>query len=196
MFHDIPDSITTVMADLEGRDARDRADGTPRLERLRQVPRDTGRFLALTIASAPPGPAVEVGTSAGYSALWLALGCRASRRRLTTYEILPAKAALARATFAAAGVEDVVDLVEGEFVLLDEPGAVAFAFVDAEKDVYLAAYERLIGRLQPGALLLADNVLSHAEELADFVARVDGDPRVDAVTVPIGKGVLLARRLP
>lgn len=113
MFHDIPAEALDRMRELERRDAEDRSDGTPRLERLRQIPQETGRFLALWAASAPDGPCVEIGTSAGYSALWLALACRATGRTLTTFEVLPQKAALARETFSRAGVEDVVRLIEG-----------------------------------------------------------------------------------
>lgn len=102
MFHDIPAPVAAQMAALERRDAADRADGTPLLERLRQIPPETGRFLAVMAATAPDGPVDEVGTSAGYSTSWLTLAVRATRRRVTTFELLPTKAARARETFAAA----------------------------------------------------------------------------------------------
>lgn len=196
MFSSLPAAITQRMRELEERDERDRSDGTAHLERLRQIPPETGRFLAILCASSPAGSVVEVGTSAGYSSLWLALACRATARRLTTYEVLPAKAALARETFAAAGVGDVVDLVEGDFLAhLDDLGEVAFCFLDAEKDVYDAAYAAVVPRLVSGGLLVADNVISHASTLQPLVDAALADPRVDAVVVPIGKGELLCRRL-
>ena len=89
MFHEIPEPILRKMVALESRDAADRLDGTPRLDRLRQIPPETGRFLALLAASAPDGAWIEIGTSAGYSALWLVLACRATGRILTTFEVLP-----------------------------------------------------------------------------------------------------------
>lgn len=95
MFHHIPTSVQERMDYLEAIDARDRTDGTPRAQRMRQVPPETGRFIALLAASAPAGAHLETGTSAGYSALWLALACRETGRRPTTFEALPAKAALA-----------------------------------------------------------------------------------------------------
>ncbi|MDE3064569.1 MAG: class I SAM-dependent methyltransferase [Acidobacteriota bacterium] len=183
------------MRELEGRDARDREDGTAQRERLRQVPPETGRFLAILCALSPPGRVLEVGTSAGYSTLWLAMACRATGRRLTTYEILPAKAALARETFAVAGVEDVVDLVEGDFLArVEDVADVGFCFLDAEKDVYEAAYAAVVPRLVSGGVLVADNVISHREALGPLVDLAEADPRVDAVVVPIGKGELLCRR--
>lgn len=69
MFHDIPPVILDQMRRLESIDTRDRLDGTPHPQRLRQIPPETGRFLALLAASAPPGQVLEVGASAGYSAL-------------------------------------------------------------------------------------------------------------------------------
>ena len=185
------------MRELEAIDGRDRKDGTPRLERLRQVPPETGRFLAITAASAPPGAWVEIGASAGYSAMWLALAARERGARLVTFEILAAKARLARETFARAGVGDVVELREVDAIAgLEAFDAVSFAFLDAEKEVYLRCWEALSARLVPGALVLADNVISHRDEMADFLAAVAVDPRIDSVVVPIGMGVLLARRMP
>ena len=83
MFHDIPEPIIRRMRYLEEIDARDRIDGTPRMERLRQIPPATGRFIALLAAAAPGGRIVEIGASAGYSTLWLALG--AGRSSLSSY---------------------------------------------------------------------------------------------------------------
>ena len=183
------------MAELEARDAADRLDGTAHLARLRQVPRETGEFLALLCAAAPPGPAIEIGTSAGYSTMWLALACRQSARRLTTYEVLAEKVELARATMALAGIEDVVEVVHGDFRGdAARWHGVGFCFLDAEKDVYDACYDLVVGAMAPGGLLVADNVISHAAVLEPFVTRVLTDDRVDAVVVPIGKGELVARR--
>src|SRR6202140_321656 len=116
MFNDLDANVLEVMRELEERDKRDRDDGTPHLERLRQITPDTGRFIALWAASAPAGATIEIGTSAGYSALWLAQACRISGRTLTTFELLPEKAKLARATFARTRVTDVVQLVERDFL--------------------------------------------------------------------------------
>jgi len=114
MFLDTPEPILARMRYLEEIDARDRSDGTTRMKRLRQITPEVGRFVALLAAGAPPGRNVEIGTSAGYSTLWLALACREVGRRITTFEILDEKAELARQTFEAADLWDVVDLVHGD----------------------------------------------------------------------------------
>ncbi len=195
MFHAIAPEILERMHELERRDEADRADGTPRLERLRQIPEETGRFIALWAASAPEGAVIEIGTSAGYSALWLSLACRATGRRLTTFELLANKAAMARQTFSRAGVDDLVTLVEGDFLdHAERIGPVGFCFLDAEKEAYAACYDAVVPLLVPGGLLVADNAINHRETLQEMIDAALGDERVDALVVPIGKGELVCRR--
>ncbi|MCB0044706.1 MAG: O-methyltransferase [Caldilineaceae bacterium] len=196
MFHSIPERVQARMDELERIDARDRVDGTARLRRLRQISPETGRFLALLAAMAPAGDCLEIGTSAGYSTLWLSLACRLRGSIITTFEVLEEKAALARQTFAAAGVEDVVRFVHGDARdYLPDYAHLAFCFLDAEKDIYQPCYDIAIPRLVSGGILAADNVISHGAELAPFVAGVLEDPRVDATIAPVGKGILICRKL-
>lgn len=200
MFHEIPAEMAAEMKRLEAIDARDRVDGTPHLQRLRQIPAETGRFLALLLASAPARKVpkervIEIGTSAGYSTLWLALACRATGRTITTFEVLPEKVELARATFATAGVEDVVTLIHGDARQhLAEYEDIAFCFLDAEKDIYRDCYELVVPNMVPGGLFLADNAVSHGQVLQPVIDQVLADKRVDAMVAPVGKGLLLARK--
>jgi len=196
MFADIPDKIKAQMTRLEEIDRRDRIDGTPHLERLRQIPPETGRLLAILAASAPAGRLIEIGTSAGYSTLWLALACRNANTRITTFEILDPKIALARETFQKAGVEDVVDLVGGDAKdHLADVADISFCFLDAEKDRYQEFYDLVIPGMVSGGLFIADNVISHTDQLSQFIEYARDDKRIDAVIVPIGKGVLLCRKI-
>ena len=195
MFHEIPADTLERMHELERRDEADRTDGTSRLQRLRQIPPEPGRFLALWAASAPGGTLLEIGTSAGYSALWLSLACRATGRTLTTFEVLPQKAAIARETFSRAGVNDFVRLVEGDFLdHAEEFDRVGFCFLDAEKEAYQACYEVVVPRLVPGGVLIADNAINHRQTLQPMLDAALVDERVDAVIVPIGKGELVCRK--
>ncbi len=196
MFHTIPEAVRERMAHLEAIDAADRTDGTPRAQRLRQIPPETGRFLALWAAMTPPGEWIEIGTSAGYSTLWLALAARAAGAHITTYEVLPEKVRLARETFVLAGVDDVITLVHGDARhALSGDRRIAFCFLDAEKEVYADCYEAVIPRLVPGGVLIADNAINHRATLQPMLDRALNDPRVDALIVPIGKGELVCRKV-
>lgn len=183
------------MRSLEARDREDRADGTPRLQRLRQIPHETGKFLALLAAGAPEGEIIEVGTSAGYSTLWLALAAASRGRGVKTFEVLPEKAELARKTFHLAGVEQTVELFPGDARHhIEKFDRIAFCFLDAEKEVYGDIYELVVPRLVKGGLLVADNAINHREVLQPMLERALADERVDALIVPIGKGELVCRK--
>jgi len=196
LLHTVPREILERMRYLEQLDAQDRQDGSSLLQRLRQIPPETGKFLVLVAASAPPGTYLEIGTSAGYSTLWLALACRELGRRLTTFEVLEEKVRLARETFRSARVEDVVDLVLGDArEYLHNYTDVSFCFLDAEKNQYLECYEALIPNMVSGGLLVADNAISHQDPLKPFLDRALGDKRVDSLIVPIGKGELVCRKI-
>ena len=195
MFHDIPEPVAARMAELKERGVRDRADGTPRMQRLREVPEGVGRFLAILAAGAPAGRWIEIGTSSGYSTLWLALAAREAGARVTTFEILEWKVELARETFALAEVEDVVELVHADVRAgLAAVEGVSFAFLDSEKEDYLELYELVVPKLVPGGLLVADNVADFHDEVQPMLDRALADERVDAVVVPFLTGQLLARR--
>jgi predicted O-methyltransferase YrrM len=196
MFHNLPEKVLKRMQELEAQDALDRGDGTPKLQRLRQIPPVTGKFLALLCAGAPQGRVLEVGASGGYSSLWLWLACRERGDQLTTFEVLDEKVARAEETFRAAGISDQIQLIHADArESISGYGSVAFCFLDAEKDIYLDIYEKVVPNLVPGGLLAADNAINQAEALAGFLARAETDVRVDALVVPIGKGVLVCRKL-
>ena len=196
MFHDIPQAVLDRMEYLQELDARDRTDGTPRLQRLRQIPPEAGKLIALLAAGAPSGQYVEIGTSAGYSTLWLALACRAAGRRIRTFELLEEKIAIAHETFRLAGVGDVVELVAGDARrYLQRYEDISFCFLDAEKDHYDGCYELVIPNMIEGGLYVADNVISHKKILESWVDKILKDKRVDSLVVPVGSGLLVCRKV-
>ncbi len=195
MFHNIPKAITERMQVLEEIDARDRQSGAGRLERLRQIPAETGKFLALLAAVAPPGKIIEIGTSAGYSTMWLSLACRMTGTKITTFEVLEKKVALANETFQSAGIGDIVTLVHGDARQhLSDCREVAFCFLDAEKDVYQSCFDLVVPNMVSGGLLIADNAESHYQDLKPFLDKALSDKRLDSTILPVGKGELLCRK--
>ena len=192
MFHVIPESIEKRMRYLENLDRQHRQEDAPTRVRLRQVPRETGKFLAMLASLAPKGAYLEIGTSGGYSALWLSLACRLKGTHLQTYEVSETKVELAQETFRLAGVEDVVRLVHGDArEHLPKHKEIAFCFLDAEKEIYAECYDGLVPNMVTGGILVADNVISHKEILGEMVERALGDPRLDALVIPIGSGELV-----
>jgi predicted O-methyltransferase YrrM len=196
MFHEIPEAMLARMRELEALDARDRTDGTPRSRRLRQIEPEGARFIAIVAAAAPSGTWIEVGTSAGYSTMWLALAARERGARIVTFEVDEHKIPHAQETFRRAEAGDVVELVHGDARdFLPNAENLGFCFLDAEKEVYLDCFELVVPRLKPGGILIADNVISHRDELQPLVERALADERLDAVVVPVAKGELLCRRV-
>lgn len=195
MLSKIPEAILRRMKYLEEIDAKDRQDGTERMDRLRQIPPESGEFIALMAASAPVGDILEIGTSAGYSTLWLALAARERNCKVITFELLEKKVELAKQTFVEAEVGDVVTLIADDALNhIEKYSGAAFCFLDAEKEVYGACYKEVIPVLASGGILIADNVISHQKDLQPWVDEVLQDSRVDALVVPIGKGLLLCRK--
>ncbi len=196
MFHDIPEEIISRMKYLERLDAEDRLDGTPRMERLRQIPPETGKFICILAATAPEGVCLEIGASAGYSALWISLACRLNKRKLTTFEILPDKIKLAKDTFNVTNLLDTVELIEGDALdHISDYDNISFCFLDAEKEVYGECYDLIVPNLVKGGILVADNAINHYETLKPMLEKALADKRLDALIVPIGKGELVCRKV-
>jgi len=195
MFHNIPELVIRRMRYLEGLDSKDRVNGTPRMERLRQIPPETGKFLAILAASAPEGQILEIGTSAGYSTLWIALACMKRNIKIKTYEILEKKIQIAKETFRESKMEKYIELIEGDALnYLTTEKNVSFCFLDAEKEIYEECYDLIIPNLIQGGLFVADNAINHYETLKPMINKALSDKRVDAMIVPIGKGELLCRK--
>ncbi len=129
---------------------------------------------------------LEIGASRGYSTIWLAAGARLSGGRVTSLEADPLKCDAWRRNIADAGVE--AELVEGD-AFQSLPRAADVVFLDAEKDDYerLFAVER--PALEPGALVVADNVISHPDPLAAYSAARQADPALESVTLPLDRGL-------
>lgn len=193
----VPPPVRAVMAELEAIDRADRVDGTPKARRLRAISPEVGRFLLTLALGVGARLIVEVGTSGGYSTLWLAVAARQHGGRVVTFEIDPAKVALARRSIERAGLADTVEvrLGDGGTGLAEFEARADLVFLDAEKEEYERFLEPAIRALRRGGLLVADNLHSHAEDLAGFREAALGHPALTGLVVPIGRGELIAVRL-
>ena len=188
MFHDISENMQQVMRALEDQVARDQPS-------LRSVSEDVGRCLSLLALSAPPGAFLELGSSGGYSSLWLSLAARARGVTLTTVDLNEKKVALARENISRAGAADVVEVFHGDaFDFANRFDSIAFCFSDIEPpELNAKIYEIIVPRLVPGGWIVVDNVTSPRFQ-KQFIERAHNDPRVDCVLLPFPKGDLICRK--
>ncbi len=192
MFHDIPQKILSRMTYLEELDSRDREDGTPLSHRLKQISPEIGKFLAINARFAPIGHFIEIGTSAGYSTLWLSLAVKEREQVITSFEVMIEKYNLALETVKVTGTQEWIDLKFGNAKEhIHHLQDIAFCFLDAEKEDYKEYYNQVIPRMVQDGIFLADNVISHYEVVKPMLDIALQDPRVDALIIPIGKGILM-----
>jgi predicted O-methyltransferase YrrM len=190
----LDDRVRAVLERLEREDAAEREQGLPASGRARQVAPTTGRFLFALVAPQTDCEVLELGGSRGYSAIWLAAGVRYLGGRVLSFEHDPKKIEAWHRNVEEAGLSDWAELVEADArERLPEIGDVFdLVFIDAEKEDYEELYRLARPKLEPGALILADNVLSHAEPLAGYSAARQADPTLESVTLPLDRGLELS----
>ncbi len=189
----LDDRVRAVLDRLEHEDRAEREAGLPAESRSRQVEPTTGRFLFALAAAQAGIEVLEIGGSRGYSSTWLAAGARVLGGRLVSLEHDPEKCAAWRRNIAEAGLEEWAELVEGDaFATLRQAEDVFdLVFLDAEKEDYEALFALARQLLEPGGLVVADNVLSHAEPLAEYSAARQADPALSSVRLPLDRGLEL-----
>jgi predicted O-methyltransferase YrrM len=189
----IDERVLGVLTRLEAKDAEERAAGVPAAQRSRQVAPATGRFLFALAACQAGIEILEIGGSRGYSSIWLAAGARLLGGRLVSLERDLAKCEAWRANVAEAGLGEWAELVEGDAhaLLAASEDTFDLVFLDAEKGDYEALFALARPLLEPGALVVADNVLSHAETLGAYSAARQSDASLASVTVPLDRGLEL-----
>ena len=183
--------MRAVLERLEAEDAAERAAGLPPRERSRQVERTTGQFLFSFVAPQTDCEVLELGGSRGYSTIWLAAGARHLGGRVLSLEVDPAKVESWRRNIADAGLEDWAELLAAD-ALEALPGiddVFDVVFLDAEKDDYETLFELARGKVEPGGVVIADNVLSHVETLGAYSRARQADPALESVTVPLDRGL-------
>ena len=190
----LDDKVRAVLARLEAEDAEERERGVPREQRARQVARTTGQFLLALVAPQWDCEVLEIGGSRGYSSIWFGAGVRNLGGRVLSLEADPAKCEVWRRNIVEAGLEEDVELVEGDAfeTLPTIQDVFDVVFIDAEKEDYERLFEAARDKVEPGALFVADNVLSHADTLAKYSAARQADPTLESVTVPLDRGLELS----
>ena len=193
------DTLAAVLDELHRDGVEHDAGKADRHERLRNVEPDTARVLAVLVRATAARRVLEIGTSNGYSTLWLADAVRSVGGQVVSVDSDAARSALAAQNLERAGLRDLVELlVEDAAVSLREmpDRGLDMIFLDAERPAYAGYWPQLARVLRPGGLLAVDNVLSHADEVSDFRALIRAAEPVSEALVPTGAGLLLIVRDP
>lgn len=189
------DPLESLKAELERfADAHDAATKeVPR--RMLNITRDTGEFLTVLVRATVARRVLEIGTSNGYSTLWLAQAAGEIAGSVTTVELADEKIALASANFARSGFAPFITLVHddaGRLLQRADAHAYDLIFLDSERSEYPGWWPDLHRVLRAGGLLIVDNATSHPEQMAPFVALVKADREFATCLIPVGKGEFLA----
>ena len=168
-----------------------------RPRRMLNITRDTGEFLSVLVQATSARRILEIGTSNGYSTLWLALAAQAVNGHVTTIELSEFKISLAAENFKRSGLSGTITQVQGnaaEIIQTENDGSFDLIFLDSERYEYPGWWPDIKRVLRPGGLLVVDNALSHAAEMAPFMDLVAVDPEFSTCTVLVGNGEFLATR--
>lgn len=169
-----------------------------RLRRLRNVETETAELMGVLVRALRARRLLELGTSNGYSTLWLGDAAQATGGTLVSVDIDPERTTLAAANVKRAGLQQTIELRSEDAAATLQACAdetCDFVFLDAERPAYVGYWPDLVRVLARPGLLLVDNAISHAGELVEFTECVNEDRRVTAAVVPVGAGAMLVSRV-
>jgi len=189
------DPLESLKAELERFSEANDAATNELPRRMLNITRDTGEFLSVLVRATAARRVLEIGTSNGYSTLWLAEAARGINGSVTTVEFADYKIGLASANFARSGLSPFITQVHddaGRLLQRSDQSAYDLIFLDSERREYPGWWRYLRRVLRPGGLLIVDNATSHVQQMAPFVALVTADSEFATCLIPVGKGEFLA----
>ncbi|MCA8864769.1 MULTISPECIES: O-methyltransferase [unclassified Halomonas] len=191
------ETLQELLMELEQFGQQNDAAISERPRRMLNITRDTGEFLSVLVQATNAQRVLEIGTSNGYSTLWLAQAVQRVGGQVTTVELSEFKLEMAARNFARSGLSKVITQHRGEAgSMLEslEDACFDLLFLDSKRSDYVHWWPTIQRVLRQGGLLVVDNSTSHADEMADFMALVSADPDFTTCTVPVGNGEFLATR--
>lgn len=164
-------------------------------QRMRAIGPQTGRFINLLARSLKTPTILEIGTSFGYSGIWLAEAARASGGRVISMELHAYKSAYAKDMAEKAGLADVIDFRIGDAVemIAALETKVDFILLDLWKDLYIPCLEAFYDKLNDGAIIVADNMLGPDPNVKEYGLAVRAKPEMSSVLLPVGQGLEVSR---
>jgi predicted O-methyltransferase YrrM len=188
--------LQNLLDELERAGAANDAVETDRSRKMLNLEPGTARLVAILARATSATRVLEIGTSNGYSTIWLGWAVAPAGGRVISIEKSPEKHAMARENLARAGLENYVELRLGDAseIARELPGPFDLVFFDADRLTAPEQLRILVPKLTPRALLLADNVLSHPDEIVGYLNAVADLSDFEHVVVPVGKGLSIACR--
>jgi predicted O-methyltransferase YrrM len=186
--------LRSLLTELEAWGRRHDAGERDHSKRMLNLAPDTARLLGILVRSGHRTRLLEIGTSNGYSTIWLAWSAQATGGHVTSIDRNPEKVAAADANLRRAGLRDYVTLLHGDAVAVIStlPGPFDFVFFDADRTSAPSQLDLLFPKLAPDALVVADNAISHPQEIAGYLSAIKELPMFDHIIVPIGNGLSIA----
>jgi predicted O-methyltransferase YrrM len=188
--------VRTVLAELESWGLENDRTQTDRSRKMLNLERKTAEIVSSLIVGAKAKRVLEIGTSNGYSTIWLAASV-GPRGRVISIDRNPEKQRLAKENLERAGLLDRTELLLGNAteIVAGREGPFDAVFFDADRFSAPEQLALLVPKLSPKALLLADNALSHPDEIAGYLAAIQVLPDFKHEVIPVGKGLSVASRL-
>jgi predicted O-methyltransferase YrrM len=183
---------------MEVEDVEQRERGLSSNRRWRSLARSSAELLSLLVRLVRAKVIVEIGTSQGFSTIWLGLGAKSVGGRVISFEVSDWRHQKAIENIKEAEISDIVKLILGDPLLnLDNvPDDIDILFLDAEKADYLKQVTVLFPKISSGGIIVADNVVSHEEELQDYLSFVRNHNECNSILIPIGRGLEITYKIP
>jgi predicted O-methyltransferase YrrM len=185
------------MRELAARDQREREAGLPSSQRMRAIVPDAAKFIHILMRACQAKRMLEIGTSYGYSTLWWASAAQAIGGHVDTIELSPERVKAAREHFRQAGVNEFITQFQGDaHAIVKQLGDdYDLIFIDAEKDDYENFLDLSLPKAKHHGLIIADNVLSHADQLGSYIEKAQRTKGLFSVTVDVGRGEEVSLRV-
>lgn len=163
------------------------------------ISRTTAEFIYNLIVDSNAQNVIEVGTSNGYSGIWIAKALKRTGGKLTTIEFYDKRLDIAKENFSICGVAEIIEPKKGDAATilehLPQDYKCDIAFIDANKAQYIKFFELIDPHLNPGGYILADNVISHAPKVQTFLEAINNHPNYENVVLPLPAGLSMGKKL-
>lgn len=189
--------LEKFLSELEEFGNRNDSSQTDRTQKMLNITKDTGEFLTVFIKAAKSRSILEIGTSNGYSTIWLTVGAKYTGGRIITVDFSEVKAEMAKDNFEKAELTGLIEQVvddAGNFLENAQADAYDFIFLDSQRSAYIKWFADIKRIMKRGGTLVVDNALSHKTEMDAFMSHVNGDPDFTTCLLPVGNGQYVAVR--